>query len=159
MGVSALSTPTLDRRSFERIFGLRRRRAIELMHHLGSYRSGKGYLLDRMSLLRLLEGLQNSAEFRWAWHQENGWGGSNKSAAVETNAAARSGDGERGLIRDDTLKGVRISAGRLIIEFSSPKDLLERLSKITESLAAGHLDTTLLQAQRNIASSRKEDCE
>ena len=38
-GISSLSTPALDRSSFERIFRLRRHRAIELMHQLGSYPS------------------------------------------------------------------------------------------------------------------------
>jgi hypothetical protein len=46
----------------ERVFGLRRRRAIDLKHQLGSYRSGKGRILDRMMLLRLLEGIQHSPE-------------------------------------------------------------------------------------------------
>ncbi len=41
----------IDRPTFETIFGLRRRRAIELMHSLGSCRGQRGYVLDRAVLL------------------------------------------------------------------------------------------------------------
>ena len=55
----------IDRPTFETIFGLRRRRAIELMHSLGSCRGQRGYVLDRAMLLQRLESLNVLTGYRW----------------------------------------------------------------------------------------------
>jgi hypothetical protein len=152
-GVSALSTPVLDRSSFERIFGLRRRRAIELMHQLGSYRSGKGYFLDRMMLLRVLEGIQHSPEFRWASNRGH------LIAAVAPKGGAdgmarpkKAFDGAPG----DLPEGVRIQRGLLIIAFSNSKELSERLAKVTQSLGAGRLGPSF-EPEQSTGSFKNEN--
>jgi hypothetical protein len=43
-----LDAPVADRAMCEQIFGVRRRRAIELMHCFGGYQAGNTVLLDRM---------------------------------------------------------------------------------------------------------------
>jgi hypothetical protein len=130
-GVSTLSTPVLDRSSFERIFGLRRRRAIELMHQLGSYPSGKGYLLDRRMLLRVLEGIQHSPEFRWAWNQGHLTAPVPAKSGANGMAPPKKGcDGALGELPE----GVRMEPGLLIIAFSNSEELSERLAKVTQSL-------------------------
>src|SRR6478672_10409474 len=55
----------IDRPTFETIFRLRRRRAIELMHSLGSCRGRRGYVLDRCMLLQRLESLNVLTQYRW----------------------------------------------------------------------------------------------
>ena len=152
-GVSALSTPALDRRSFERIFRLHRRRAIELMHQLGSYPAGKGYLLDRQMLLRVLEGIQHSPEFRWA------------SSRGHLTALVAPNDGANGVAWPtkgfdgspvDLPEGVRIGPGLLIISFSNSKELSKLLAKVTQSLRAGRLKS-FLEAEQSTDSFRSED--
>ena len=43
----ALDVPVIDRGLCEKIFGVHRRRAVELMHRFGGYRSGNTVLIDR----------------------------------------------------------------------------------------------------------------
>jgi len=48
--VSLLETfdvPVVDRAIIERLFGLRRRQAIELLHRFGGYQAGRTFLVDR----------------------------------------------------------------------------------------------------------------
>ncbi len=53
----ALDVPVVDRAAVERMFGMRRRRAIELMGRFGGYRSGNAILLDRLGLIWQLEAM------------------------------------------------------------------------------------------------------
>ena len=54
-----LEVPVVDRAGIERIFGLKRRRAIGLMHQFGGYQTGRTFLVERQGLLRILEALQS----------------------------------------------------------------------------------------------------
>src|ERR1017187_3545635 len=58
-----LSVPVVDRAGIERIFGLRRRRAIELMHEFGGYQAGRSFLLDRVRLLGALQSLESGEDY------------------------------------------------------------------------------------------------
>ena len=44
-----MEVPVIDRAVFERIFGVRRRRAIQLMHYFGGFQSSQAYLIDRLA--------------------------------------------------------------------------------------------------------------
>ena len=52
-----LDVPVVDRAGIERIFGLKRRRAIELLHQFGGYQAGRTFLVERRGLLQALEAL------------------------------------------------------------------------------------------------------
>src|SRR5664279_223796 len=54
-----LEVPVVDRSGIERIFGLKRRRAIELLHQFGGYQAGRTFLVERRGLLQALEALQS----------------------------------------------------------------------------------------------------
>src|SRR4051794_36853776 len=56
--------PVVDRAIVERLFGLRRRRAIELLHRFGGYQAGRTFLIDRKILIEQLEHLTEGAEFQ-----------------------------------------------------------------------------------------------
>src|ERR1039458_5547529 len=58
-----LDVPIVDRASIERIFGLKRRRAIELLHQFGGYQAGRTFLLDRVRLLEALQSLESRKDY------------------------------------------------------------------------------------------------
>ena len=65
--VSLLETfdvPVVDRAIIERLFGLRRRRAIELLHRFGGYQAGRTFLIDRRLLIEHLRRLADGEEFQ-----------------------------------------------------------------------------------------------
>ena len=65
--VSLLETfdvPGVDRALIERLFGLRRRRAIELLHRFGGYQAGRTFLIDRRLLIEHLRRLAEGEEFQ-----------------------------------------------------------------------------------------------
>ncbi len=62
--LAQLPAPVFDRAVIEEAFGVRRRRAIELMHCFGGYQAGKTFLVDRTSLLGQLESLEQGGDFR-----------------------------------------------------------------------------------------------
>jgi hypothetical protein len=58
-----LAVPIVDRAGIERIFGLKRRRAIELLHQFGGYQAGRTFLLDRARLLEALQSLESGEDY------------------------------------------------------------------------------------------------
>lgn len=56
------NSPVVDRAACERIFGVGRRRAIDLMQRFGGYQAGNAVLLDRAALIRRLEEMGASHE-------------------------------------------------------------------------------------------------
>jgi len=61
--VADLDVPVVDRILFERLFHVRRRRAIQLLHTFGGYQTGMALLIDRGALLQQLDALAAGAEF------------------------------------------------------------------------------------------------
>src|SRR5450759_2407909 len=61
--LECLHVPVVDRSGIECIFGLRRRRAIELMHEFGGYQAGRTFLLDRVRLLEALQSLESREDY------------------------------------------------------------------------------------------------
>jgi len=61
--LTAMQVPVVDRAVFERLFGVRRRRAIQLLHYFNGYQSGRTFLIDRVSLIEQLAPLEASADF------------------------------------------------------------------------------------------------
>jgi len=57
-----LDVPVIDRSVCERIFGVGRRRSVDLMHRFGGYRSGNTILLDRIELMHRLETLESGQD-------------------------------------------------------------------------------------------------
>ena len=58
-----LDVPVVDRAAIQRLFGFRRRRAIQFMHALDGYQAGHCFLVDRLRLIAQLEVLQNGEGF------------------------------------------------------------------------------------------------
>ena len=108
-----LSVQAIDRPTFESIFQLRRRRAIELMHILGSHRGRRGFVLDRCALVGKLESFETVTQYHWEQQARY-------SRVVEQlpRVAANTINGSNG-----------IDPGRrhVVIEFTDEGELIQKL--------------------------------
>ena len=68
--LAALDVPVVDRAVCDRLFGLRRRRAIDLIRCFGGYQTGRTFLVDRPKLVEQLEQIRNSADFKMEWRRK-----------------------------------------------------------------------------------------
>ena len=137
--VSLLETfdvPVVDRAIIERLFGLRRRQAIELLHRFGGYQAGRTFLVDRRLLIEHLRRLADGEELQ-----------------RESRRRERLGDTVDQLRRHQTAARVKISvppdvfgrklaglspgvaleAGHLHIAFSGTQDLLSKLFELSQA--------------------------
>ena len=56
--------PVIDRAAVERLFGLRRRQAIELLNRLGGYQAGRTFVIGREQLIAQLDSIAAGAEYQ-----------------------------------------------------------------------------------------------
>jgi len=128
--------PFLDRAAVERLFGVRRRQAIELFHQFGGYQVGKTFLAPREAAIAFLrEPRRQSAEVEERARIER------VSAVL---AEARRGSRQRriaipslaGTVKISGLPaGIRLEHTQLTIEFARPAELLEKLYAFSQALA------------------------
>src|SRR5450759_2316196 len=133
-----LDVPVVDRAVIERVFGLKRRRAIELLHQFGGYQAGRTFLLDRVRLLEALRSLESGEDYTAEKRRRE-----RLQAAVEASrehliltrvripvraAAARPS-------LDRLAPGVLLLPGVLTIEFRHPSELLEKLFGLAQAIS------------------------
>ena len=136
--LAAVEVPVLDRAMVERIFRVRRRRALQLMQYFGGWQAGQVCLVDRLALLQQLEPLQDSMEF--AMEQRR------RQRLLETlEQIRRHRTASRVVLpvaADANLRtlldlppGVRLRPGSLTVEFGQAEDLLARLFELAQAAA------------------------
>ena len=132
-----MQVPVVDRAIFERLFGVRRRRAIQLLHFFNGYQSGRTFLIDRIALIEQLVPLEASAEF--AIEQQR------RQRLVESlEKLRRSRAGARVIIPVEAVSqtgaglpaGVQLEAGVLRVHFDEVRDLLAKLYGVAQAAAA-----------------------
>jgi hypothetical protein len=133
-----LNVPVVDRAGIERIFGLRRRRAIELMHEFGGYQAGRTFLLDRTRLLEVLQSLESredyTAEKRRRERLRDVVEASREHLiSTRVRIPVRATAARASL--DQLAPGVILLPGVLTIEFQRPTELLERLYWLSQAIA------------------------
>jgi len=136
--LGGMEVPVIDRAVFERLFGVRRRRAIQLMHFFGGYQAGRTFLLDRVQLMGQIEPIQAGAEFVLEARRKQ-----RLTEALETvrrhRAAARvvlpveaaALNGRLGDLPD----GVQLEPGSLHVEFRKAEELLTKLFQLSKAAA------------------------
>ena len=132
-----LEVPVVDRSGIERIFGLKRRRAIELMHQFGGYQAGRTFLLDRARLLEALQSLESKDDYTAEKRRRERLGDvveASREHLISTRvripvraAAARAS-------LDRLAPGVLLLPGILSIEFRHPIELLEKLYGLAQAI-------------------------
>lgn len=133
-----VEVPVVDRAGIERIFGLRRRRAIELMHQFGGYQAGRTFLLDRVRLLETLQSLESnddySAEKRRRERLRDVVDASREHLiSTRVRIPVRAAGARASL--DRLAPGVLLVPGVLSIEFRHPIELLEKLYGLAQAIA------------------------
>ena len=133
-----LCVPVVDRAGIERIFGLKRRRAIELMHEFGGYQAGRTFLLDRARLLEALQSLEAREEYSVEKRRRERLRDVVEASRehliltrvqIPVHAAA---------VRpslDRLAPGVLLMPGMLSIEFRHPIELLEKLYSLAQAIS------------------------
>jgi hypothetical protein len=132
-----LEVPVLDRCGIERIFGLKRRRAIELLHQFGGYQAGRTFLVERRGLLQALEALQSQdgyvAERRRRERLRDVVEASREHLlATRVRISVLPAKSRPSL--DRLAPGVHLAPGMLSIEFLQPVDLLEKLYGLAQAI-------------------------
>ena len=136
--LAGIEAPVLDRAVFEQIFGVRRRRAIHLMHRFGGYQAGRTFLADRLEVMRRLEQLEAGADF----NEE----AARRRRLTETlekvrrhRVAARVmlpvEEGALGWRLRDLPQGIQLQPGTLRVEFQKAEELLAKLFELSKAAA------------------------
>jgi hypothetical protein len=134
----ALDVPVVDRAVCERLFRLRRRRAIDLIHFFGGYQAGRTFLIDRPKLVAQLEQIRDSPDFKMEWRRKD-------RLAERLEAIRRLQAGARVAIPvepevlsqrlPDLPAGIGLSPGELHIQFRSSEELLSKLFALAQAIA------------------------
>ena len=152
--LSRVPVPVVDRATCERLFGVRRRRAIDLLRHFGGYRAGNTVLIDRIALIRTLRELQADPDVQRESARK-------QRIAEEIEKCRRQTSASRVTITRLPITrcsatwlpppGIAILPGSLVVQFDSPNELLTRLYALAESIGANYdAFSTALVAQRRV---------
>ena len=133
-----LDAPVVDRAVIERIFGLKRRRAIELLHQFGGYQAGRTFLLDRVRLLEALQSLESRDDYttekrRRERLQDAVEASREHLILTQVQIPVRAAAMRPSL--DRLAPGVLLMPGMLSIEFRQPIELLEKLYGLAQAIS------------------------
>jgi len=136
--VAALETfdvPVVDRAIIEHLFGLRRRQAIELLHRLGGYQTGRTFLVDRHVLIGSLRRLSEGEEFDREIRRKERLDGAidqlrRHQAAARVSIPVPPDVYDRKL--KDLSEGVALEPGHLHVIFSGAEELLGKLYELAQ---------------------------
>jgi hypothetical protein len=128
--------PVVDRAIIERLFGLRRRRAIELLHRFGGYKAGRTFLVDRHLLIEHLRRLADGEEFQQERQRKERLGHTvdqlrRHQTAARVKISVQPDVFSRKLA--ELSAGVALGPGHLHIEFSGTEDLLSKLYELSQA--------------------------
>lgn len=136
--LAALSAPVIDRAVFERVFRVRRRRAIQLMQFFGGWQASQALLVDRLELLRQLEPLEASADYALARRRRERLVETLENVRRQQNArrVRLPVEGDAGERDGSALPdGVLLEAGNLTVRFEGAADLLGKLYRLSQAAA------------------------
>ena len=132
--LDATAAPVVDRAAFEKLFGVKRRRAQQLMTAFGGFEAGGTCLLERTQLLGAMRALQGGEEY--------GRERRRKARVVDQLDEARRVLAARRIpITPPPLgskalpEGVELGPGELRVSFSSAEELLTRLFALSQTIA------------------------
>jgi len=134
--LETFDVPVVDRAIIERLFGLRRRQAIELLHRFGGYQTGRTFLLDRRLLIEHLRRLADGEEFQRESRRKERLDHTvdqlrRQQTAARVKISVQPDVFSRKLA--NLSPGVALEAGHLHITFSGTDDLLGKLFELSQA--------------------------
>jgi hypothetical protein len=133
-----LDVPVVDRSGIERIFGLKRRRAIVLMHEFGGYQAGRTFLLDRARLLEAVQSLESGEDYTAEKRRRERLGDvveASREHLISARVRIPVHTAAMRLSLDRLAPGVILLPGMLSIEFRRPIELLEKLYGLAQAIS------------------------
>lgn len=133
--LEVFDVPVVDRAIVERVFGLHRRRAIELLHRFGGYQAGRTFLIDRRLLIGHLRGLIEGEEFQREKCRKERLVGTidqlQRYHAASRVKIPRPLDDDR--MMASLSSGIVLEHGHLHIEFAGTEELLAKLYELSQA--------------------------
>jgi hypothetical protein len=133
--LETLQTPWLDRETLEQIFGLRRRRAIELLHAFGGFQVGRTFLADRQAMIEQLRAIQSGEDFQWEHKRRRRISEVLSEARQYTQATRIAIPVIAGAPSPALPPGVHFQDGRMTIEYRDVMDLLAKFYALSQAAA------------------------
>lgn len=124
---------------FERLFHVRRRRAITLMRDFGACQAGGTLLIDRLKLIEKLGALKDGQEFERERRRKQRLRDSLDElhrGRAGTNIAIRPVPVELRRRLPELPIGIRVGDRELAIEYETVEQLLQRLYELSQAAAA-----------------------
>jgi hypothetical protein len=133
-----LPAPVLDRAAIETLFGVKRRRAIQLLAQFGGYQAGKTFLVNRDSLLQQLEKIRDGDRFQRESSRRERVAGS--IATLRKHAAASRvqipvEQKAHQAVLETLPAGIHLKHNRLEVDFKSAEDLLAKLFHLAQAVS------------------------
>lgn len=145
--------PFLDRTSIETLFGVRRRQAIVLLHRFKGYQVGRTFLVNRESVIEYLErhlseGALQTEEVRKQRVAE--FLGEARLALTLPRITLPPASTRSAITIAGLPPGIRLTPGRLSVDYDTATDLLEKLFALAQALANdfGTLEAALAAASQ-----------
>jgi hypothetical protein len=158
--LQSLSVPIVDRCMCERLFCVRRRRAITLMQEFGAYQSGRTLLIERLTMIQRLKALQAGQEFEGEQHRKQKLRDSldqlhRHRAAAKIRIPMLSPELRKQL--PELPAGVYVRDRELAIEYDSVEQLLQRLYELSQAAVADFEGfITVIEAPAGTASEVRQ---
>ena len=136
--LEVFDVPVVDRGSIERLFGLRRRQAIELMHRFGSFQASKTFIIDRQQLIEKLRAIADGEEFQTETQRKQRLVDAvdelrRNRAALEVRIPVSADVWNRKV--EGLPVGIALEAGHLHVDFNGTEDLLSKLYELSQAAA------------------------
>ena len=135
--LTALPSPVIDRSVVEELFAVGRRRAILLLHEFGGFQSGQTFFVDRLTLIRQIEGIRDGGAFRAERERRNRLAQDlerTQQLAPGRKVKIAAAEDVRDRRLADLPAGIHLKPGELRIEFFGTEDLLRHLFELSQAI-------------------------
>ena len=134
----AKAPPFLDRPTLEMLFGVRRRQAINLLRRFRGYQVGRTFLVSREAVIQFLENPQLGEALQEEQAQKqhvSAFLGQARHVLSLPHIPIPPASKPSEMTWEGLAAGIRLTPGRLSIEFQNATELLEKLYSLSQALA------------------------